>query len=125
MCYIYYYATFLRLRRECHIQNLLEKSFWTNSYQNPMQFDLFRTNSKSCRTWVVQDFAHQPYHNKLSDTLKKHYSPQSVRAMSHNDIEELRATIPTDIEQVTLSIIYNNMLVVNYYNTNTILALTY
>jgi hypothetical protein len=23
----YYYATFLRLRRECHIQNLLEQSF--------------------------------------------------------------------------------------------------
>jgi hypothetical protein len=24
---VYYYATFLRLRRECHIQNLFEQSF--------------------------------------------------------------------------------------------------
>jgi hypothetical protein len=34
---------FLRLRRECHIQNLLENCrIWPNSYQNPMQFDLFQ-----------------------------------------------------------------------------------
>jgi hypothetical protein len=42
-----YYATFLRLRRECHIQNLLNQIVnCTNSYQHRTQFDLLRASSK-------------------------------------------------------------------------------
>jgi hypothetical protein len=48
-----YYATFLRLRRECHIQNLLEQiAICTNPYQHRMLFDLFQTSSKCWLTWV-------------------------------------------------------------------------
>jgi hypothetical protein len=49
----HYYATFLRLRRECHIRNLPEQiAIWTNSYKHPTQFDLFQTSSKFSLTWV-------------------------------------------------------------------------
>jgi hypothetical protein len=45
--FFYYYGTFLRLRRECHIQNLFEQNAnCANSYQHRTQFDLFRTSSK-------------------------------------------------------------------------------
>jgi hypothetical protein len=48
-----HYATFLRLRRECHIRNSSNKvTICTNSYQNRMKFDLFRTSSKFSLTWV-------------------------------------------------------------------------
>jgi hypothetical protein len=48
-----HYATFLKLRRECHIRNLFQKVvICTNSYQNRMQFDLFRTSSKLSLIWV-------------------------------------------------------------------------
>jgi hypothetical protein len=43
----YYYATFLRLRRECRIRNLFETGRnLDNSYQHRMQFDLVQTSSK-------------------------------------------------------------------------------
>jgi hypothetical protein len=52
---ICYYATFLRLRRDCHTVFSISTnncSIWPNFYQNPMQFDLFPTSSKFRLTWV-------------------------------------------------------------------------
>jgi hypothetical protein len=42
--FFYYYATFLRLRQECHIQSLLEQSF-----------NLDQFLSKSDASWPVSD----------------------------------------------------------------------
>jgi hypothetical protein len=67
---VYYYATFLRLKRKCHMSSQ-KVAIRTNSYQHRMQVDLLRTSSKFWHTWVGVHSL-QPLHN-LHDFHYLHY----------------------------------------------------